>query len=202
MTDQLSLEFSKKPVEKRVVVFDLETQLSADEVGGWNNKHLMRVAVGVVHDSLSGEFKVFYENTIGDLVELLKASDLVVGFNSRNFDYGVLQGYTDEPLSKTLPTFDILEEIQKERGFRIKLDNLARNTLGAAKSADGLQSLKWFKEGKLDQIRDYCIQDVKVTRDIFKHGLEKGFLFYSDKKGKKLELKTNWNLNNHYKKRG
>ncbi len=202
MTDQLSLEFSKTPAEKRVVVFDLETQLSADEVGGWNNKHLMRVAVGVVHDSLDDSFKVFYEDTIGDLIELLKASDLVVGFNSRNFDYGVLQGYTGEQLSKTLPTFDILEEIHKERGFRIKLDNLARNTLGAAKSADGLQSLKWFKEGKLDLIRDYCIQDVKVTRDIFKHGLDKGFLFYSDKKGKKLELKTNWNLNRHYKKRG
>ena len=188
---QLGFNFDKPKPEKRIIVFDLETQLSADEVGGWNNTHLMRIAVGVAHDSLDDSYKVFYEEDTNELLALLKKADLVVGFNSAKFDYGVLSGYTDEPLS-SLPTFDILLEIYKEHGFRIGLANLAENTLGVGKSADGLQSLKWFREGKLDLITDYCKQDVKVTLDIFRFGLENGYLLYSKKNGKQSKLTVTW----------
>lgn len=189
---QLGLNFSDKSPEKRIAVFDIETQLGADEVGGWNNSHLMKVAVAVVHDSMDDQFKVFYENDVPELISLLKKSDLVVGFNSRNFDYSVLKGYTDEPLAETLPTLDILEEVQKSIGFRVGLNNVAQATLGSAKTADGLQSLQWFKEGKLDLIADYCIQDVKVTRDIYKYGLERKELFYTKKGGRKTGFKVDF----------
>ena len=188
---QLALDFNKPKPEKRIVVFDLETRLSADEVGGWNNTHLMRIAVGVAHDSLDDTYKVFYEEDAADLLALLKKADLVVGFNSAKFDYAVLSRYTDEPLSN-LPTFDILLEIYKEHGFRVGLGNLAENTLGVGKSADGLQSLKWFKEGKLDLVTDYCKQDVKVTLDIFRFGLENGYLLYGKKNGKQSKLTVTW----------
>jgi len=197
--EQQELLFEPKK-EKRIVVFDLETQLGADEVGGWNNTHLMRVAVGVAHDSLDGRYRVFFEKDVNALLELLRSADLVVGFNSRRFDYGVLKGYTDEPLERTLPSFDILEEIHKAHGFRVGLGNLAENTLGVGKSADGAQSLVWFREGKLELIADYCKQDVKVTRDIFLHGLEKKKFFYRDKKGRKGTIRVDWDLERFYKK--
>ncbi len=202
---QMEIDFSapaqgSPAPKKRIVVFDLETRLSADEVGGWNNKHLMRVAVGVAWDSADGEFKVFFEEEVAALLALLKSADLVVGFNSRNFDYAVLKGYTQENIERTLPTFDILEELEKKLGHRIKLDNIAQFTLGVGKSADGLQSLRWVKEGKLDLVRDYCIQDVKVTRDVFFHGLEKKHLLYSDRQGKQLKVATDWDLEKFYKK--
>ena len=170
---QLEIDFNQKPAnqpvnpaaKKREVVFDVETRFSAADVGGWDNKQLMRIAVAVAHDSASGEYKVFYEEQAQELLALLTSADLVVGFNSRNFDYAVLGGYTKEPLYKTLPTLDLMEEIEKRIGFRVKLDNVAQNTLGVGKSGDGMQSLQWFKEGKLDLVRDYCIQDVKVTLD-------------------------------------
>ncbi|MBI3794614.1 MAG: ribonuclease H-like domain-containing protein [Nitrospinae bacterium] len=186
--------------EKRVVTFDIETRLSAQEVGGWNNKHLMRVAVVVAHDSADGQFKVFYEEQTPALLELLKNADLVVGYNSRNFDYAVLGGYTKEPLHKTLPTFDVMEEIEKKIGFRVKLDNVAQFTLGVGKSGDGLQSLEWVKQGKMDLVRDYCIQDVKVTLDVFKYAVEHKELFYSDKKGNKVSIKMDVDLGKFYKK--
>jgi len=193
---QLGFEFSGKPEEikeqpkpsKRIVVFDLETQKGADEVGGWNNTHLMRVAIGVAYDFTDDTYHVYRDEDVPNLLALLKSADLVIGFNSRKFDYGVLKGYTDEPLEKTLATFDILEEVQNRLNFRLKLDNIAMNTLGVSKSADGLQSLQWFKEGKLDLISDYCKQDVKVTRDVYIHGVNEGHLFYSDKMGRKIKF--------------
>jgi len=188
---QLALDFNPPKSEKRIVVFDLETRLSADEVGGWNNTHLMRVAVGVAHDSIDDCYKTFYEEDVDDLLALLKKADLVVGFNSAKFDYAVLSGYTDEPLN-SLPTFDILQEIYKEHGFRVGLGNLAKNTFGVGKSADGLQSLVWFREGKLDLVTEYCKQDVKVTRDIFRFGLKNGYLLYSKKNGKQSKLTVTW----------
>jgi DEAD/DEAH box helicase domain-containing protein len=177
---------------QKVVVFDLETQKGADEVGGWNNPHLMRVAIGVAHDSSENRFIVYRDEEVEDLIALLKSADLVVGYNSRRFDYGVLKGYTDEPLAKTLPTLDILERVEKSLGFRLKLDNIAQNTLGASKTADGLQSLKWFKDGKIDLIADYCKQDVKVTRDIYLYGLENGFLYYRERNGQKKKFKIDF----------
>jgi DEAD/DEAH box helicase domain-containing protein len=192
---QIALDFSAaESVEgvaeggKRIVVFDLETQKGADEVGGWNNTHLMRVAVGVAHDSSENRYITYLDEKVGDLLALLKSADLVVGYNSRRFDYGVLKGYTDEPLAKTLPTLDILERVEKSLGFRLKLDNIAQTTLGISKNADGLQSLRWFKEGKIDLIAEYCEQDVKVTRDIYLYGLENGFLYYRDRNGKKTKF--------------
>ncbi len=188
---QRELDFNPPKPEKRIVVFDLETRLSADEVGGWQNTHLMRIAVGVAHDSIDDSYKVFYEEDADGLLALLRSADLVVGFNSAKFDYAVLSGYTDEPLG-SLPTFDILQEIYKEHGFRVGLGNLAENTLGVGKSADGMQSLVWFREGKLDLVTDYCKQDVKVTRDIFRFGLENGYLLYGKKNGQKSKLTVNW----------
>ncbi|MBI5178386.1 MAG: ribonuclease H-like domain-containing protein [Nitrospinae bacterium] len=201
----MEIDFFKKPGEnaapkKRVVVFDIETRLGADEVGGWGNKHLMRVAVAVAHDSLDGSFKVFYEEQAKELIALLKCADLVVGYNIRNFDYAVLRPYTDEQLEKTLPTFDLCEEVEKILRFRLKLDSIAQSTLGVGKSADGLQSLKWVKEGKLDLVRDYCIQDVKVTLDVFNYALENKKLFYADKSGKKKEIPAAWDLAPRYRR--
>jgi DEAD/DEAH box helicase domain-containing protein len=200
----MEISFDQAPSEpkreKRVVVFDIETRLSADEVGGWGNKHLMRIAVTVAHDSADGEFKVFYEEQTDALLALLKSADLVVGYNSRKFDYDVLAGYTKEPLASTLPTLDLMEEIEKRIGFRVKLDSVAQNTLGVGKSGDGLQSLKWVKEGKMDLVRDYCIQDVKVTLDVFKYAVANKQIFYSGRKGEKVAVKLDLDLNKFYKK--
>jgi DEAD/DEAH box helicase domain-containing protein len=124
------------------LIFDIETQRSADEVGGWHNTHLMRVGLAVVYDCTTREFETYMEDRVDDLVERLFSAPLVAGFNIRRFDYGVLRAYTTRKLEE-LPTFDVLEDIQGRLGHRLSLDHLARHTLGRGKSGDGLESLEW-----------------------------------------------------------
>ena len=166
--------------ETHVVVFDLETQLSAAEVGGWNKTYLMRVSCGIVWDSRSDEFVTYFEDRVQELIEHLKSADLVVGFNCIGFDYSVLRGYTSYDF-RDLTTLDMLREIKEQLNFRVSLNSLAQATLEKEKSADGLLALRWWKEGRLDLIERYCRDDVAITRDIWRFGRERGYLLFDRK---------------------
>ncbi|VAX17148.1 hypothetical protein MNBD_NITROSPINAE03-68, partial [hydrothermal vent metagenome] len=180
--------------ERRIVIFDLETKKSAEEVGGWNNVHLMELAVGVVYDSQEKKYIRYWEEDVNRLVEKLLSADLVVGFNHEWFDYGVLKGYTDIDLARQAKSFDILSDIKKRLGYRLSLNHLAQETLGKQKTADGLVSLKWWKEGKHEQVADYCEMDVAITKELFEFGLEKGRLLYRMKNGESVRLNLDWDL--------
>ena len=168
-------------------VFDLETIRSAEEVGGWQRADKMGISVAVVYDSQLDGYVTYLENEIDRLVEHLMGLDLVVGFNNKRFDNQVLAGYTATRLD-ALPTIDLLEEVSNHLGYRLSLDRLAEHTLGVQKSADGLQALKWYKEGKIREIIAYCRQDVKMTRDLFLHGLENGYFLFKNKAGNIVRL--------------
>jgi DEAD/DEAH box helicase domain-containing protein len=186
--------------EPRIIYLDLETQKLAEEVGGWHNTHLMRVSVAVIYDSLERRFLPFTEDMMDDLMAHLKKADLIVGFNIIRFDYGVLSAYTGIDL-RELPTFDILEDIYNRLGFRIGLDHLAKETIDQVKSGDGLQAVKWFRQGEMEKLTDYCRQDVEATRDLFIYGLENGSLIYRTKKdNKRVRLLVDWKLDNMLKK--
>ena len=185
----------KASSEHRVLYFDLETQKSADDVDGWGNIHLMELAVGVVWDSLEQKFFSYLENEAPQLVGKLKTADLVVGFNVVKFDYGVLQPYADFDLQE-ITTFDMLVDIQKLLGHRLGLNHLAENTLNAKKSADGLVSLEWYKEGKIDKVVEYCKQDVKITRDLFLYGESHGHVKYATRSGTVKPLAVDWEIAN------
>ena len=185
--------FSKSSNLYRVLYFDLETQKSADDVDGWGNIHLMGLAVGVVWDSLEQKYFSYLENESSKLVEKLRTANLVVGFNVKKFDYGVLQPYADFDLHE-ITTFDMLEDIKVKLNHRLSLNHLAENTLNSKKSADGLISLQWYKEGKIDKIVEYCQQDVKVTRDLFEYGEKYGYIKYKTRSGVAKDLKVDWKV--------
>ena len=179
----------------RVQYFDLETQKSAEDVGGWGNIHKMGLAVGVVWDSLDGEFFIYEEKDSSKLVEKLRTADLAVGFNIIGFDYTVLQPYSDFDLQE-INTFDMLVDVKKNLGFRLSLNHLAQHTLNAEKSADGLVSLQWYKEGKINKIIQYCKQDVEITRDLYLYGEKNGFVKYQSRSGNPRDLKVDWKTAN------
>jgi DEAD/DEAH box helicase domain-containing protein len=168
-------------------VFDLETIRSAEEVGGWQRAEKMGISVAVVYDSQLDGYVTYLENEIDRLVEHLAGLDLVVGFNNKRFDNQVIAGYSTVRLD-ALPTIDLLEEVSNHLGYRLSLDRLAEHTLGAKKSADGLQALKWYKEGKIREIIAYCRQDVEITRNLFLHGLEHGHFLFKNKAGNLVRL--------------
>ncbi|MFH1262242.1 MAG: DEAD/DEAH box helicase [Pseudomonadota bacterium] len=192
MVEQLSLLTPRKVDGPNVVYFDLETLRGADEVGGWSNIRGMGMACGVCFDSRDGQFHVYDEIEVEGLIAHLKRADLVVGFNHVRFDYEVLAGYSKADL-RSLPNFDILEEVTRILGHRLKLDSIVRSTLGQAKSADGMQSLRWVKEGKFDLVREYCKKDVEVTRDLFLHGSKTGELFF-ERTGERVRIPVDWNV--------
>ena len=182
---------SRETIMKRLGVFDLETQRSAQEVGGWHRADLMKVSCAVLYDSGEQVYHEYLEKDMPRFIERLQQYDCVVGFNIRRFDYKVLSGYTDFDFGK-LPTLDLLEEIHKQLGYRLSLDHLAKVTLGSQKSADGLQALRWWKQGKIREIIDYCRQDVRITWEIYCFGNENGYLLFQNKAGNTVRVPVSW----------
>ncbi len=173
------------------VFFDLETQRSIQEVGGRENIRLLRVSVAVTLSTATNAFKTYLEADVPALVADLKAATRVIGFNVLQFDYAVLKYYTQERLND-LPTLDLLQDLYNKLGFRIGLDALARATLGCAKSGDGLTAIRWFREGRLEELTAYCRDDVAVTKQLFEFGRDHGFVQYPDRNGRPQKVNVNW----------
>jgi len=178
-------------VAKNILYFDLETQMSADEVGGWGNISKMRMSVGVTCSSVTGEYKIYGEKQVDDLLTELQRADLVVGFNNLRFDYEVLHYYTTLDL-RQLPTLDMLVELQNTLNHRLSLDSIATATFGVEKTAEGLQAIEWFKQGKLAEIAEYCCYDVKITKLVHEYGAQNKQLHYANRFGKKMTVPVKW----------
>jgi hypothetical protein len=178
-------------VAKNIVYFDLETQKSADEVGGWGNISKMGMSVGVTYSTATGEYKIYGEKQVNDLITELQRADLVVGFNNLRFDYEVLHGYTAYDLSQ-VPTLDMLVELQNTLNHRLSLDSIATATFGVEKTAEGLQAIQWWKEGKLAEIAEYCCYDVKITKLVHEYGVQHRQLHYANRFGKKMTVPVKW----------
>ena len=176
---------------KNIVYFDLETQKSAQEVGGWNHIDRMGMSIGVTYSTARGGYAIYGEAQIDDLITELQRADLVVGFNHIRFDYQVLHGYTPLDL-RQIPSLDMLIEIQNTLNHRLKLDSIAHATFGVEKIADGLQALDWFKEGRLADIAEYCCFDVKITKLVHEYGATHKKLFYTNRFGDKLSVDVDW----------
>ena len=177
--------------QKNIVYFDLETQKSADEVGGWDKISLMRLSVAVTYSTAEGGYKIYGEKQVNELITELQRADLVVGFNILRFDYEVLHGYTTFDL-RQLPTLDMLAVLQNTLQHRLSLDSIATATLGVEKTAEGMQAIHWFREGKMLEIAEYCCYDVKLTKLVHEYGVQNRQLHYQNRFGKKLTVAVGW----------
>lgn len=176
---------------RNIVYFDLETQKSAEEVGGWDRIRDMRLSVGVTYSSQRGEYRIYGEKQVNELINELMRADLVVGFNVLRFDYEVLHGYTVFDL-RQVPTLDMLLELQKTINHRLSLDAIATTTLGVEKTAEGLQAIEWFRQGKLMEIAEYCCYDVKITKLVHEFGASHKRLFYKNRFGREQTVPVSW----------
>jgi len=176
---------------KNIVYFDLETQKSAAEVGGWHRKCDMRMSVGVTFATGDGQYRIFAESQVNDLIKQLMRAELVVGFNIFNFDYEVLTHYT--PLDfHQVPTLDLMVDLENILGHRLSLEAVAKATINAPKIADGMTALKWWKEGRILEIAEYCCFDVKITKEVHEYGRRQGTVSYMDRLGQKRSVKVKW----------
>jgi len=174
------------------LVLDLETQREFSEVEG-RKPELLKVSVAGVYSYEQDRYEAYLEADLATkLGPRLQAAELLIGFNIRRFDLPVLQPYLPYPVS-TIPVLDIMEEIVKNLGHRLSLESLAQATLGRGKSGHGLDALKWFKEGRFDLITTYCLDDVKLTKELYDYGKQHGRLFATSRFGPdKLQITVFW----------
>jgi hypothetical protein len=178
--------------EKNIVYFDLETQRLASDVGGWAHMDKMGLSIGVTYSTAASAYRIYGESEASALADELRAADLVVGFNHIRFDLAVLQPYTMWDLPSQTVNLDLLVELEAALGHRLKLESVASASLGVGKTADGLEAIRWWREGKVYEIAKYCAYDVKVTKAVHEYGRTHGFVKYHDRFGRPQQVAVQW----------
>jgi hypothetical protein len=173
------------------LVLDLETKKTFEEVGGYHNSDKLGISLVGVYSYKRDAYRAFREEEFDELKQWLEASDLIIGFNSKHFDFTVLQPYYPKYDLSKLPHLDILEEVVYALGHRLKLESIAQATLGHGKSGDGLDAIKYFHEGDWASLEKYCLDDVRVTKDVYDYGMSHGYIWYSNY-GEKVKIQARW----------
>ena len=166
----------KAPIKK--VVFDIETSNIFDDVGS-NDPSKLDISVVGVYDSESDTYQTFEIEEFEKMWPLFEAADMLIGYNSDHFDIPLLNKYYPGDLTK-IKSLDLLAEIKKSFGRRLKLESVAQATLGEGKSGHGLEATKWWAEGKKDLVKKYCLDDVRITKEVYDYALKKGELKFMD----------------------
>jgi DEAD/DEAH box helicase domain-containing protein len=173
-----------------IIVFDVETKYSSDEVGGFKNAYSMGISVAVAYDFSKDDYSVFLENEIGSFIKMLENAKIIIGFNIINFDLKVLSGYQKLNL-EYISKLDIFSDIKTITGRRFSLEKLANATLATKKMGNGLLALKWYNEGKIDLIIEYCKKDVEITKDLLLFGIKNKYI-YAPLKESIIKIPVNW----------
>jgi DEAD/DEAH box helicase domain-containing protein len=169
------------------VTFDIETIGKFLGNGDFSN---LEVTIACAYDSETEEMTSYLVDELPKLFQLLERADIIVGYNSDHFDIPILNRYYAGDLTK-IKSVDLLKEVKNVLGRRLKLDNIAEATLGKKKSGDGLQAQTWWDQGLVDKVRQYCMDDVKITNDLYEHAKKKGSLKYRDYDGvREIKLDT------------
>ncbi len=162
----------------RAITFDIES-ISDSNVRGRVNVDEQELTVVAIHDSQTGEYASYSREELPRLWPIIERADLLIGFNSDTFDIPLLNRYYPGDLTN-MRSLDLLSEVAKALGRRIRLQSLAQATLGKGKAGDGLAAMDWWREGKHDKVREYCIEDVRLTRELYDYALAHGVLKYKD----------------------
>jgi DEAD/DEAH box helicase domain-containing protein len=176
---------------RHYLVIDVETKQLVQDVGGWDHIDKLGISVACAYDSKTDQYLSYKEDELKNLIELCEER-LVIGYNIRGFDLPVMAPYGLD--AGKLDVFDIMYDLTALTRQRfLKLEHVARGTLGTGKSADGLMAVEWWKQGQIQKIIDYCTQDVKVTRDVFQFGRQNGFVKIQRSEENTSQVNVQWN---------
>jgi DEAD/DEAH box helicase domain-containing protein len=182
---------------RKPLVIDFETQKTFREV---QDPRDLLISLAGVYDYNTDQYRTFEESELGEMIKLFEDASIIVGFNIDHFDMPVLQPYYPGSITQ-FKTFDILADIKNIIGRRLSLDDLVQATLGEGKSGHGLQAIRFFREGKMDELRKYCLDDVRLTKELFEYGVQQGKIYYPDNfgDGEKRTIHVKWESYMEYK---
>lgn len=158
------------------IVFDIETKDSFDDVGGQENLRQLSVSVVALYSYEQNKYFSFDEHELAEAEKIFRTADLLIGFSSKRFDVPILDKYFNFPLA-AVPHYDILEEVEKSFGRRVGLNAIAEANVGLAKTSHGLEAIAMYKRGEMEKLKEYCVQDVKITKEIFDLIRKQGYLW-------------------------
>lgn len=167
------------------IIFDIET------IGDIRDLSSMKVTIASIYEYETDSYRSFAENELGQLWPIMEKADRIIGYNSEHFDIPILNKYYMGDLTK-IPHLDLLKVIKENSGTRFKLNDIAKATLQIEKSADGMQAMRWYEEGKIDEIKKYCEQDVKVTKEVYEYGRKNKMLYYNTLTGDLVPIAVNF----------
>ncbi|MDO8482214.1 MAG: ribonuclease H-like domain-containing protein [bacterium] len=162
----------------RKIVFDIETSNLFQDVGS-NDPSKLALSVVCIHDSETDSYSSYLEEDLGKLWPILEKTDMLIGYNSDHFDIPLLNKYYPGDLSK-IKSVDLLKEIRASLGRRIKLDDVAEATLGKNKTAHGLEAVVWWRNGEKDKVVKYCLEDVKITKELYEYAQKNSLVKYRE----------------------
>ncbi len=175
------------------IVFDVETQRMFQEVG--NKVEKLGVSVVSAYNYADNTYSSYFESDLPKLFSLFEKASLLIGFNSNKFDLAVLRPYYVGDLSK-FPSLDLMDEVHKKLGRRIALDELVKGTLNKRKEGHGLTAINFFREKKFDELKKYCLSDVRLTKELYEFGKNYGKVYYIGPYGK-VEIQVDWKNKNN-----
>ena len=156
------------------LVFDIETQNFFTDPGvGWNNFGALKISVVGVYSYEQDKYAAYEEDQMEELAELFLPARTLVGFASNRYDVPVLNLYFRKLKDREALNLwakervDILEEIERQTGERISLNQLAEANLGVKKEGHGSEAIALYERGELEALKKYCLQDVELTKRIY-----------------------------------
>jgi len=175
------------------LVVDIETKNSFADVGGQQNINRLSISIIGVYSYKRDQYFAFDEKEFADFEKLMEESGAMIGFALKRFDVPVLQAHFPHYNFSPFRILDILEEVELQRGHRISLDSLAQVNIGAGKTGHGLEAIDMYREGRIDELKKYCLNDVKITKDLYEHGMKEGRLIIPSKYSSPAFITLNWN---------
>ncbi len=157
------------------IYLDTETlKLSHEVPGGWSRICDFELAVGVTWDH-QHQFRLWYEPDAAALIEELIRFERIITFNGERFDFQVLSRYGDvRPLYPK--SQDLLVDLKRKLGHRVKLESLVQATLGRGKSGAGELAVTWWRAGQRERVVAYCQQDVQLMVDLVEFARQQGYV--------------------------
>lgn len=174
-------------MSKMPVVFDVETKHTFRE---FSEHKKLGVSLATAYDYATDTGYSFLEHELGDMFRLFENASCVIGYNIIGFDLPVLQAYYPGDIMQ-FQAFDILDDIRENLGRRLALNDVVAATLGKKKSGNGLQAIEYYRDGRIEELRQYCLDDTMLTKQLFDYGVQNSQIFYMSERGK-TPIRVRW----------